>query len=65
LEKAFDKFYRGDEVRRSKDGHSSLGLFIVKQLLEQFDRLIKLSNTESDVACVKFQHKVYNIFSIG
>jgi len=63
LEKAFDKFYRGDEARRSKDGHSGLGLFIVKQLLEQLDGSIKLSNTESGGASVTFQHKVFrNIF---
>jgi len=60
LERAFDKFYRGDEARRSKDGHSGLGLFIVKQLLEQLDGSIKLSNTESGGACVTFQHKVFN-----
>ncbi|MFO7161130.1 MAG: HAMP domain-containing sensor histidine kinase [[Clostridium] cellulosi] len=60
LEKAFDKFYRGDEARRSKDGHSGLGLFIVKQLLEQLGGSIKLSNTESGGACVTFQHKVFS-----
>lgn len=63
LEKAFDKFYRGDEARRSKDGHSGLGLFIVKQLLEQLEGSINLSNTESGGACVTFQHKVFrNVF---
>lgn len=63
LEKAFDKFYRGDEARRSKDGHSGLGLFIVKQLLEQLEGSIKLSNKESGGVCVTFQHKVFrNIF---
>jgi len=60
LEKAFNKFYRGDEARRSKEGHSGLGLFIVKQLLEQLDGSIKLSNTESGGACVTFQHKVFH-----
>ncbi|AUS98032.1 two-component sensor histidine kinase [Clostridium thermosuccinogenes] len=59
LEKAFDKFYRGDEARRSKGGHSGLGLFIVKQLLEQLDGSIKLSNLESGGACVTFRHKVF------
>jgi signal transduction histidine kinase len=58
--KAFDKFYRGDEARRSKDGHSGLGLFIVKQLLEQLEGSIKLSSTESGGACVTFQHKVFS-----
>ncbi|NLJ40503.1 MAG: HAMP domain-containing histidine kinase [Clostridiales bacterium] len=59
LEKAFDKFYRGDEARRSKDGHSGLGLYIVKQLLEQLDGSIKLSNADSGGACVTFHHKVF------
>lgn len=59
MEKAFNKFYRGDEARRSKDGHSGLGLFIVKQLIEQLGGSIKLSNTESGGACVTFQHKVF------
>ena len=34
MEKAFEKFYRGDEARQTKGGHSGLGLHIVKQLAE-------------------------------
>lgn len=59
MEKAFDKFYRGDEARRSKDGHSGLGLYIVKQLVEQLGGSIRIYNTEYGGACVSFQHKVF------
>lgn len=59
-EKAFDKFYRGDEARRSKGGHSGLGLYIVKQLVEQLGGSITLANTESGGACVSFRHKIEN-----
>ena len=34
LDKVFGKFYRGDEARQTRDGHSGLGLYIVKQLAE-------------------------------
>jgi signal transduction histidine kinase len=56
MEKAFDKFYRGDEARRSKDGHSGLGLYIVKQLVEQLGGSIRIDNAESGGACVMFWH---------
>ncbi len=59
MEKAFDKFYRGDEARRSKDGHSGLGLYIVKQLVEQLGGSIRIDNAESGGACVMFWHKVF------
>lgn len=58
MEKAFDKLYRGDESRSSKDGHSGLGLYIVKQLVEQLGGSIKIDNTESGGASVLFWHKV-------
>lgn len=60
IEKAFDKFYRGDEARTSIDGHSGLGLYIVKKLVEQLDGSIKVYNTESGGACVAFRHAVFN-----
>ena len=59
MEKAFDKFYRGDEARRSKDGHSGLGLYIVRQLVEQLGGSIRINNAESGGACVTFRHKVF------
>jgi len=59
MEKAFDKFYRGDEARGSQDGHAGLGLYIVKQLVEQLGGDIRLSRSESGGACVTFQHRRY------
>lgn len=58
-EKAFGKFYRGDEARRSEEGHSGLGLYIVKQLVEQLGGSIRIDNTESGGACVSFRHKIF------
>jgi len=63
IEKAFDKFYRGDEARRSKDGHSGLGLYIVKQLVEQLGGSIKIHNTESGGACVAFSINTFENLS--
>lgn len=59
IEKAFDKFYRGDKARQSKDGHSGLGLYIVKQLVEQLGGSIRIDNAGSGGACVMFWHKVF------
>ena len=57
LEKAFNRFYRGDEARSSKDGHSGLGLYIARQLVEQLGGSIRIENAESGGACVLFWHK--------
>lgn len=59
IKKAFDKFYRGDETRNSKDGHSGLGLYIVKQLVEQLGGSINIYNSKLGGACVSFGHKKY------
>lgn len=59
MENAFNKFYRGDEARSSKDGHSGLGLYIVKQLVEQLGGSIEIDIVESEGACVIFWHKVF------
>lgn len=53
LKKALDKFYRGDEARQTKGGHSGLGLYIVKQLVEQLGGSVKIENSKSGGACVK------------
>ncbi|GAB2546456.1 HAMP domain-containing histidine kinase [Gracilibacillus alcaliphilus] len=58
LDKALDRFYRGDEARSSKEGHAGLGLYIVKQLVEQLDGTIQLSNAKDGGACVTFYHQV-------
>ncbi|MBY2476545.1 HAMP domain-containing histidine kinase [Clostridioides difficile] len=56
LKKALDKFYRGDEARQTKGGHSGLGLYIVKQLVEQLGGSVKIENSKSGGACVTFWH---------
>ncbi|MFA5536277.1 MAG: HAMP domain-containing sensor histidine kinase [Bacillota bacterium] len=59
LDRAFDRFYRGDEARGSKGGHSGLGLYIAKQLAEQLGGSIKLGNNKSGGADITFNHKVF------
>ncbi|EGP7089934.1 HAMP domain-containing histidine kinase, partial [Listeria monocytogenes] len=61
LDKAFDRFYRGDKARRSKGGHSGLGLYIVKQLIEQLDGSIKIKNGIHGGACVIFRHPNHKV----
>ncbi|HBF0147598.1 TPA: HAMP domain-containing histidine kinase [Clostridioides difficile] len=58
LKKALDKFYRGDEARQTKGGHFGLGLYIVKQLVEQLGGSVKIENSKSGGACVKFWHSI-------
>ncbi len=56
LEKAVQKFYRGDDARASRDGHSGLGLYIAKQLAAKLGGSIRLSNTPEGGACVVAEH---------
>lgn len=58
LQKAFDRFYRGDIARSTKGGHSGLGLYIVKQLAEQLGGSAEIENSSSGGACVIFWHSV-------
>lgn len=58
LEKAFDKFYRGDDSRQTKEGHSGLGLYIVKQLAIQMGGSIEISNGRNGGACIVFIHNI-------
>jgi signal transduction histidine kinase len=57
LEKGLERFYRGDESRNSKDGHSGLGLYIVKKLVEQLGGNTKIYNGARG-ACVEFCHRL-------
>lgn len=56
IEKAFDRFYRADEARQTQGGHSGLGLYIVKQLIELLGGSIQIKNLETGGACVEFWH---------
>lgn len=58
LKKAFDRFYRGDDARPINGGHSGLGLYIVKQLVEQLGGTVKIENVPTGGACVTFRHKL-------
>lgn len=57
-DKAFEKFYRGDKARQIKDGHSGLGLYNVKKLVELLGGDIKIENSKSGGACVVFYHSI-------
>jgi signal transduction histidine kinase len=59
LKKALDKFYRGDEARQTKGCHSGLGLYIVKQLVEQLGGSVQIKNVEFGGACVLFWHELF------
>jgi len=50
----FNKFYRGDESRSSKNGHAGLGLYIVKQIVEMHRGSIRAYNLENAGACIEF-----------
>ncbi|MHA6529693.1 sensor histidine kinase [Paenibacillus sp. BAC0078] len=56
LEKAMQKFYRGDDARGSRDGHSGLGLYIAGQLAAKLGGSIQLSNAPAGGACVVVEH---------
>lgn len=56
LEKAAQRFYRGDEARGSKEGHSGLGLYIATQLAAKLGGWLKIGNSPGGGASVVFEH---------
>ncbi|MCY6960717.1 HAMP domain-containing sensor histidine kinase [Clostridium brassicae] len=52
---AFNRFYQGDESRSKGKGHSGLGLYIVKSLVEKLNGNIRIGNSEYGGACVEFE----------
>jgi signal transduction histidine kinase len=60
MEKATQRFYRGDEARNSETGHSGLGLYICKQLLEKMEGSLAIENSETGGAKVELWHKIYH-----
>ncbi|WP_026881539.1 sensor histidine kinase [Clostridium akagii] len=54
LSSLFNKFYKGDGSRNSKNGNAGLGLYIVKKLVEIQGGSIRAFNSESGGACIEF-----------
>ncbi|KNF09393.1 His kinase A [Gottschalkia purinilytica] len=54
LKNVFKKFYCGDSTRSKEKGHSGLGLYISKCLIEKHKGHISVQNNEEDGAYVKF-----------
>lgn len=50
----FNKFYRGDQARSTRDGHAGLGLYIAKKLVQMYGGSIKASNAEEGGAVIRF-----------
>ncbi|WP_422448112.1 sensor histidine kinase [Thermoanaerobacterium sp. DL9XJH110] len=50
----FDRFYRGDDARRSEGGHMGLGLYIAGKLVEAHGGAIKAFNLPEGGACIAF-----------
>lgn len=50
----FEKFYRGDSSRFKEKGHSGLGMYIVKILVEKHNGWITAENKEDGGARIKF-----------
>ena len=57
MEKAMEKFYRGDEARSSEGAHSGLGLYIVWRLSQVLGGSVEIGNRESGGAWVKVWHR--------
>ncbi len=54
LKKLFKKFYKGDESRSMEKGHSGLGMYIAKKIVEKHGGEIKAYNLHKGGACVEF-----------
>lgn len=53
LENVFKKFYEGDESRSKEKGHSGLGLYIVKTLVDKLGGAVEVKNNDEGGAQVK------------
>ena len=50
----FKKFYKGDYSRSKEKGHSGLGLYIAKSIVERHGGTIKAYNKSEGGACIEF-----------
>lgn len=53
-ERIFQKFYQGDKSRSGEKGHSGLGLYIVKALVEKHRGTVYAENNEYGGATIRF-----------
>ncbi|ASA20393.1 HAMP domain-containing sensor histidine kinase [Paenibacillus donghaensis] len=58
-DKAFQKFYRGDEARGGKGGHSGLGLYIARELAGRLGGSLELLDNLAGGACVRLRLPQY------
>lgn len=54
----FKKFYKGDYSRSIEKGHSGLGLYIAKSIVERHGGSIKAYNLAEGGACIEFSIKI-------
>ncbi|MFZ5989478.1 MAG: ATP-binding protein [Bacillota bacterium] len=54
LSNIFKKFYKGDTSRSLEKGHSGLGLYITKSIVEKLGGKIFASNLPEEGACIEF-----------
>jgi signal transduction histidine kinase len=54
LNNLFKKFYKGDVSRSREKGHSGLGLYIAKSMIEKHGGGIRASNLPDGGACIDF-----------
>ena len=57
LKNVFNKFYKGDKSRSFTAGHSGLGMYIAKTIVEKYGGNIKAENNEPKGAIIKFNIK--------
>ncbi|WP_051986304.1 sensor histidine kinase [Clostridium amazonitimonense] len=57
LKNLFNKFYKGDKSRSFKTGHSGLGMYIAKTIVEKHGGSIKAENNNPKGAIIKFNIK--------
>ncbi|WP_313758125.1 HAMP domain-containing sensor histidine kinase [Tissierella sp.] len=57
LKNIFNKFYKGDKSRSFKDGHSGLGMYIAKTIVEKHGGSIKSLNNKPKGAIINFSLK--------